>query len=145
MVEVVCFKGLIYNEIIKEEMVAEILALTLVKQLAVAVPSIITGTQTLTAAIKGIFKIENSKVNQILSWVVAVLVGVGFVAFNGLAVVTSPIWINYVFGAVAGLLAGLSANKLYDMTPIWDFFNAITNVFNPERKAKQLAEKQAKQ
>lgn len=125
-------------------MVSEILALTLVKQLSIAVPSIITGTQTLTAAIKGIFKIENSKVNQIISWAMAVLVGIGFVAFNGLTVVTSPVWVNYVFGAVAGLLAGLSANKLYDMNPIWNLFNAITNVFNPERKAKQLEEKKAK-
>ena len=25
----------------------------------------------------------------------------------------------------------------------WNFFNAITNVFNTERKAKQLAEKQS--
>lgn len=124
-------------------MVAEILALTLVKQLGVAVPSIIVGTQTLTAAIKGVFKIENSTANKILSWVLAVLVGVGFVAFNGLAIVTSPVWVNYVFGAVAGLLAGFSSNTLYDLTPIWNLFNALTNVFNPERKAKQIAAKQA--
>ena len=125
-------------------MISEILALTLIKQLCVAVPSMVVGTQTLTAAIKGIFKIENSKVNRILSWVIAALVGVGFVAFNGLAIVTSPVWINYAFGVVAGLLAGIEANGLYDLNSIWSFFNAITNMFNPERKAKQLAEKQAK-
>lgn len=121
-------------------MVSEILALTLVKQLSIAVPSIIAGTQTLTAALKGVFKIDNSKVNKAISWIVAVLVGVGFVAFNGLAVVTSPIWVNYVFGAIAGFLAGVAANGFYDLTPVWSFFNAITNVFNSERKAKQLAE-----
>ena len=125
-------------------MISEILALTLIKQLCVAVPSMVVGTQTLTAAIKGIFKIENSKVNRILSWVIAALVGVGFVAFNGLAIVTSPVWINYAFGVVAGLLAGIEANGLYDLNSIWSFFNAITNMFNPERKAKQLAENQAK-
>lgn len=123
-------------------MVAEILALTLMKQLTIAVPSIIAGTQTVTAALKGIFKVENSKVNKIISWVVAVLVGLGFVAFNGLSVVTSPIWVNYVFGAAAGLIAGFSSNTLYDMTPIWNLFNVITNLFNPERKAKQIEEKQ---
>lgn len=122
-------------------MVAEILALTLVKQLSVAVPSMVVGTQTLTAAVKGLFKIENSKVNRILSWIIAILVGVGFVAFNGLAIVASPIWVNYVFGVVAGLLAGLSANGLYDLNSVWAVFNAITNMFNPERKARQLAEK----
>lgn len=121
-------------------MVSEILALTLAKQLSIAVPSIIAGTQTLTAALKGVFKIDNSKVNKAISWIVAVLVGVGFVAFNGLAVVTSPIWVNYVFGAVAGFIAGIAANGFYDLTPVWNFFNAITNVFNSERKAKQLAE-----
>ena len=120
-------------------MVSEILALTLLKQLSIAVPSIIAGTQTLTAALKGIFKIDNSKVNKAISWIVAVLVGVGFVAFNGLAVVTAPIWANYVFGAVAGFIAGIAANGFYDLTPVWNFFNAITNVFNSERKAKQLA------
>ena len=124
--------------------VSEILAITLIKQLCVAVPSMVVGTQTLTAAIKGIFKIENSKVNRILSWVIAVLVGVGFVAFNGLAIVSSPIWVNYVFGAVAGVISGIEANGLYDLDSVWAFFNAITNIFNPERKAKQLAENQAK-
>ena len=121
-------------------MVSEILALTLVKQLAVAVPSIVVSTQTLTASLKGIFKIENSKLNRVISWLMAVLVGVGFVAFNGLAIVTTPIWVNYVFGAVAGLIAGITANGFYDLTPVWNFFNAITNAFNPERKARQLAE-----
>lgn len=125
-------------------MVSEILALTLIKQLCVAVPSMVVGTQTLTASIKGIFKIENSKLNKAISWLIAVLVGVGFVAFNGLAIVTSPIWINYVFGAVAGLLAGIEANGLYDLNGVWSLFNAITNIFNPERKAKQQAEKLAK-
>ena len=120
-------------------MVSEILALTLVKQLSIAVPSIIAGTQTLTAALKGIFKIDNSKVNKAISWIVAVLVGIGFVAFNGLAIVTAPIWVNYIFGAVAGFIAGIAANGFYDLTPVWNFFNAITNVFNSERKAKQLA------
>mgnify|MGYP003550690892 FL=1 len=69
----------------------------------------------------------------------AVLVGIGFVAFNGLAIVTAPVWVNYVFGAVAGFIAGIAANGFYDLTPVWNFFNAITNVFNSERKAKQLA------
>ena len=48
-------------------MVSEILALTLAKQLSVAVPSIVVGTQTLTASLKGIFKIENSKLNRAIS------------------------------------------------------------------------------
>ena len=125
-------------------MVSEILALTLVKQLSIAVPSIVVSTQTLTASLKGIFKIENSELNRAISWLMAVLVGIGFVAFNGLAIVTAPIWVNYVFGAIAGFLAGVASNGFYDLNGIWNFFNAITNVFNPERKAKQLAEKQAK-
>ena len=111
------------------------------KQLSVAVPSIVVATQTLTASLKGIFKIENSKLNRAISWLMAVLVGIGFVAFNGLAIVTAPMWVNYIFGAVAGFIAGIAANGFYDLTPVWNFFNAITNVFNSERKAKQLAEK----
>ena len=120
-------------------MVSEILALTLVKQLSVAVPSIVVGAQTLTASLKGIFKIENSNINRAVSWLMAVLVGIGFVAFNGLAIVTAPMLVNYIFSAVASFIAGIAANGFYDLTPVWNFFNAITNVFNSERKAKQLA------
>lgn len=114
-------------------MVTEILATELVKQLMIAVPSIVLGTQTITASLKGICKIENPQVNRAVSWVVAILVGLGFVAFNGLSIVSSPVWVNYAFGAVAGFLAGVSANGFYDLGPIWSVFNTITSVFGSTR------------
>ena len=123
---------------------SEILALTVIKQLGIAVPSIIVGTQTITSSIKGIFKIENKLANRILSWIIAILVGLGFVVFNGLAIVNTPVWVNYLFGGICGLFAGFSANGLYNTDPIWNLFNAITNIFNPERKARQLEEKSRK-
>lgn len=108
----------------------EISVIELLKQLGIAVPSIIVGTQTITAALKGIFKISNHKVNHIISWVVAVLAGLGFVAFNGLTFVASPLWLNYVLGAVAGVLAGAASNGFYDWDAIWAVFQEITKLFN---------------
>lgn len=111
----------------------EITVITLLKQLGLAVPSIIVGTQTITAAIKGAFNITNHKVNHAVSWIVAVLAGVGFVAFNGLTFVASPVWANYVLGAVAGLLAGASANGFYNWDSIWTIFQAVTQLFSGGR------------
>lgn len=108
----------------------------LLKQLVVAVPSIIVGTQAITAAIHGAFKIENKNVVHAISWVVSVLGGVGFVAFNGLSFGLAPVW-NYVLGAVAGVLAGAAANGVYDWPAVASIFDAITNLFGKKTKETQ--------
>ena len=108
-------------------------ALDLVKQLAIAIPAILVGTQTITAAIHGAFKIENKNVVHAISWVVAVLAGLGFVAFNGLDFgVTPPVW-NYVLGGVSGLIAGGAANGWYDWPLVEKIFDAITNLFGGKK------------
>lgn len=104
----------------------------LLKQLAVAVPIILVATQTITAALHGAFHIENDNVNHAISWVVAILCGLGFVAFNGLDFGLSTAW-NYVMGGVAGLITGGAANGFYDWPLVKKFFDAITNAFTPKR------------
>ena len=96
--------------------------------MAHAVPIILVGTQTITAAIHGAFSIENGNVNHIISWVVAILGGLGFVAFNGLDFGLPTSW-NYVMGGVAGLITGGAANGFYDWPAIKRIFNAITAIF----------------
>ena len=79
------------------------------KQMAVAIPSILVGTQAITAAIHGAFKIENSNLVHAISWIVATLAGLGFVLFNGLDFGLPVTW-NYVVGGVCGLIVGGASN-----------------------------------
>lgn len=101
------------------------------KQLSYAIPIILVGTQTITAAIHGAFNIKNPNVNHAISWIVAVLAGLGFVAFNGLDFGMSAAW-NYVLGAVAGLITGGAANGFYDWPLVKAIFDAITAMFTPK-------------
>lgn len=111
----------------------EVTVIDLIKQFAVAVPAILVGTQTITAAIHGAFKIENANIVHAISWVVAVLAGLGFVAFNGLNFGLAPVW-NYVLGGVAGLIVGGAANGWYDWPLVEKIFDAITNLFGKKDK-----------
>ena len=100
----------------------------ILQQMVIAVSSIIVGTQVITAAIHGAFKIENPNVNHWISWIVAVLAGLGFVAFNGLTFNVGLVW-DYVLGGACGLLAGGFANSMYDWPAVAKIFDAITAVF----------------
>lgn len=100
----------------------------LLKQMGIAVPSILVGTQAITAAIHGAFKIENKNIVHAISWIVAVLAGLGFVAFNGLTF-GLPTWANYLMGGACGLIVGGAANGFYDWPAISKIFDAITALF----------------
>jgi hypothetical protein len=97
---------------------------TLVSQLLVAVPSIIVGTQALTSTVNGLFKIDTAWVRHLISWVIAVLIGLGFIATGGLSFGLPYVWAEYVAGGVAGLLAGGAANGFYDWDAIKSIFDA---------------------
>jgi hypothetical protein len=94
---------------------------TLVSQLLIAVPSIIVGTQVLTSTINGILKINQAWARHLVSWIIAVLIGLGSIATGGLSFGLPYVWAEYVAGGVAGLLAGGAANGFYD----WDDIKAI--------------------
>lgn len=106
----------------------EITIIDLIKQMAVAIPSILVGTQAITAAIHGAFNIENKNAVHAISWIVAVLAGLGFVAFNGLTFGLAT-WANYLLGGLCGLLVGGAANGFYDWPAISKIFDAITALF----------------
>ena len=106
----------------------EITIIDLLKQMAVAVPSILVGTQAITAAIHGAFNIENKNIVHAISWVIALLAGLGFVAFNGLDFGLPSVW-NYVLGGVCGLITGAAANGVYDWPAVSKIFDAITSLF----------------
>lgn len=100
----------------------------LLKQLAVAIPLILVATQAITAAIHGAFHIKSDNLNHAISWIVAVLCGLGFVAFNGLDFGLPTAW-NYVLGGVAGLITGGAANGWYDWPLVKKIIDTITNLF----------------
>ena len=112
----------------------EVTVIDLLKQLAIAIPSIMVGSQAITAAIHGSFKIENDNWNHAISWIVAVLAGLGFVAFNGLTFGLGY-W-DYLFGGLAGLCVGAMSNGFFDWPAIKALFDAITNVFSETSKQK---------
>lgn len=100
---------------------------SLLNQLAVAVPTIILASNTLTAALQGVFAIKNTKVVHIMNWVIGILTGLGFVAANGLTF-GGALWLDYVLGGVAGLLGAAASNGLYDWEAVKKLFNALTNL-----------------
>ena len=111
----------------------EVTVIDLLKQMAVAIPSILVGTQTITAAIHGAFRIENKNVVHAVSWIVAVLAGLGFVTFNGLDFGLPVVW-NYVVGGVCGLIVGGAANGVYDWPLVSKIFDTITTLFGGKKK-----------
>lgn len=111
----------------------ETTVIDVIKQMAYVVPSILVGTQAITAAIHGAFKIENKNIVHAISWIVAVLAGIGFVAFNGLNFGLPTAW-NYVLGGVCGLIVGGTANGFYDWPLVSKIFDAITNLFSKKKQ-----------
>lgn len=111
----------------------DVTVIDVIKQMAIAIPSILVGTQLITAAVHGAFKIENQNIVHAISWIVALLAGLGFVAFNGLDFGVAPVW-NYILGGVAGLGAGAAANGVYDWPAVKKIFDAITNIFGIKSK-----------
>lgn len=113
---------------------------TLVSQLLVAVPTIIVGTQTLTSVINGLFKINSTPWRHAISWIVAVLVALGFVATGGLSFGLPQVWQEYLVGGAAGVLAGGAANGFYDWDAIGNIFRALENVIRGEKKTQMLTD-----
>ena len=109
----------------------------LIKQMTYVIPSIIAATCTLTAAVKGIFKIETPWVAHLVSWLLALLCAEGFVLFNGLTFGLGG-W-DYAVGGVCGLIVGASANGVYDWETIKAFFDAITRLFGGGTAKKAAA------
>jgi len=113
---------------------------SLLNQLVVAVPAIILASNTLTAALQGVFDIKEGKAVHIINWVIGILTGLGFVAANGLTFGLAP-WLNYVLGGVAGLLGAAASNGLYDWEAVKKLFNALTNLLGTSIHGEEYTRK----
>lgn len=103
----------------------------LLKQMSIAIPSIITATMTLTSAIHGIFDIKKDWVNHLISWLLSVAIAEAFVACNGLTFGLGG-W-DYAIGAVCGIIVGACSNGIYDWQSIKSMFDIITNLFSTKQ------------
>lgn len=113
---------------------------SLLNQLVVAVPAIILASNTLTAALQGVFNIKEGKTAHLINWIIGVLTGLGFVAANGLTFGLAP-WLNYVLGGVAGLLGAAASNGLYDWELVKKLFNALTNLLGTSIHGEEFTRK----
>lgn len=100
--------------------------LDLLKQLGIALPSIIIGSQALTAALRGSLNIQSGKAVHLINWILGTFAGVAFVLFNGLTFGVGE-WADIVIGAVAGLLGAGASNGLYEWKSIKAFFTALAD------------------
>ena len=97
----------------------------LIKDLTVAIPAIAAATLTITSTINGVCKVENPNAKHAISWIVAVLGGLGFVLFNGLSFGLEP-WKDYLLGALCGLCVGAMSNGIFDWPLIKGIFDGLT-------------------
>lgn len=96
----------------------------ILKQLLIIVPTIIASTTVITGVINGALNVEKGNVKHLISWLVAIVLGI-------LSVLTGSItiglgYIDYIIGALFGLVAGGAANGLYDWPAI---SNVIDNLY----------------
>lgn len=117
----------------------ELILSTFITNLSVAISSIILGTNVITAAVHGAFHMENKILLKTVSWIIAVLVGLGFVACGGINF-GFPVWGNYLAGAILGVIGGGAANGLYEWKAIENVCDVITNVFSNMMPKKETSE-----
>lgn len=113
----------------------------LLHQLVIVVPSIIAAITAITGAINGAFNIQNGNVKHLISWIVAVVCGVLTVLTGGLTFGFG--YVDYIIGAVFGLIAGGASNGLYDWPVIGNIVDKLYYLFGNgetiERKRAKLA------
>jgi phage-related protein len=113
----------------------------LLHQLVIIVPSIIAAITAITGAINGAFDVQNGNVKHLISWIVAVLCGILTVLTGGLSFGLG--YVDYIIGAVFGLIAGGASNGLYDWPVVGNIVDKLYYLFGNgetiERKKAKLA------
>lgn len=100
--------------------------LDLIKQLGIVFPSVIVGSQALTAVIRGSLNIQSGKAIHAINWIIGTLAGAAFVLLNGLTFGIGP-WVDVALGAVAGLIGAGASNGLYEWKKIKKIFSALAD------------------
>lgn len=108
-------------------MLETVTVLALLKQMAIAVPSIIAGTVVLTGMVNAAFNIQNNNVKHALSWIIAIVGAVVTCLSGGLTFGLGG-W-DYAISAAVGLVAGGASNGWYDWSAISNIIDKFYELF----------------
>ena len=100
------------------------------------------GVILITEFINKLFKVENSRVKWIISWVMSIgLAIVGFVLQLGIFADCGTVdqWFAWVKVVLIGVGCAFAANKTYDANEIWTALEWLFSFFEKEGKAKRAA------
>ena len=99
------------------------------------------GVILITEFINKLFKVENSRVKWINSWVMSIgLAIVGFVLQLGIFADCGTVdqWFAWVKVVLIGVGCAFAANKTYDANEIWTALEWLFSFFEKEGKAKRI-------
>ena len=99
------------------------------------------GVILITEFINKLFKVENSRVKWIISWVMSIgLAIVGFVLQLGIFADCGTVdqWFAWVKVVLIGVGCAFAANKTYDANEIWTALEWLFSFFEKEGKAKRI-------
>ena len=99
------------------------------------------GVILITEFINKLFKVENSRVKWIISWVMSIgLAIVGFVLQLGIFADCGTVdqWFAWVKVVLIGVGCAFAANKTYDANEIWTALEWLFSFFNKDGKAIRL-------
>lgn len=100
--------------------------------------AMVSGVLFVTEAVNKLFKIENSNVKLIMSWVMSFgIAALGFWLQLGFFADCGSIdtWQGWVKAMLIGLGCGLCANKLYDRDEMWRMLEWLFSFFSKDGKA----------
>lgn len=96
----------------------------------------------ITEFINKLFKVENSRVKWIISWVMSIgLAIVGFVLQLGIFADCGTVdqWFAWVKVVLIGVGCAFAANKTYDANEIWTALEWLFSLFEKDGKVKRAA------
>lgn len=105
------------------------------------------GVILITEFVNKLFKVENSRVKWVISWVLSlVLAAVGFWQQLGFFAACGEItdWLGWVKAILIGVGCAFAANKTYDANEIWTALEWLFSFFNRNGKAIRVALKPEK-
>ena len=98
------------------------------------------GVILITEFVNKLFKVENSRVKWVISWVLSLgLAAVGFWQQLGFFTACGDItdWLGWVKAILIGVGCAFAANKTYDANEIWTALEWLFSFFEKEGKAKR--------
>ena len=100
------------------------------------------GVIFITGFINKLFKVENSRVKWIISWVMSIGIAiVGFVLQLGIFADCGTVdqWFAWVKVVLIGVGCAFAANKTYDANEIWTALEWLFSFFEKDGKEKRIA------